>query len=214
MIKKLGEELIKCRLNCEGINNNPKLGIIPRCLILEKRQGKKNCIVIGLNPGKCRQEERDYFLEKGLKYDSIPGYFFEKNLNNRAYFKRTRDILTVLGFDGDILWTDLVKCECIGENGTIPIQTMRVCINKFLRQEINIFKSSNIFALGNQVFDFCALSFPNHFIVGIPHPTGSHGDFNDFKKNVLNDPARFIRAIKEEKDGTDNYRAVHLSRIN
>lgn len=65
------------------------------------------------------------------------GNFFESNLNNRSYFKRTRDLITLLGFDGNILWTDLAKCECLGKNGKLPIQTLRVCINRFLRKEVN-----------------------------------------------------------------------------
>jgi len=213
MINELGEKLVKCNLNCEGINNNPKLGIIPRCLIQENRDGKNSCIVVGLNPGKCKNKEREYYLSKGIKFDSLSGYFFESNLNNRPYFKRTRDLITLLGFDGDILWTDLAKCECLGKNGEIPIQTLRVCINRFLRKEVELFKCSTIFALGNVAFDFCALSFPNHFIVGLPHPSGSYGDFTKLKKRVLSNTKHFTDNISKTKDDNNNYRAVHLSKI-
>jgi len=212
MINKLGEKLVKCDLNCEGINNNPKKGIIPRGLIQERRNGKNSCIVVGLNPGKCKIKEREYYLKKGIKFDSLSEYFFE-NLYNLPYFKRTRDLITLLGFDGNILWTDLAKCECLGKNGRVPIQTLRVCINKFLRKEIEIFKCSTIFALGNIAFDFCALSFPNHFIVGLPHPSGSYGDFNKLKKRVISNPKYFTDIISKPKDSNGNYRAVHLSKI-
>jgi len=213
MLNELGEKLVKCNLNCEGINNNPKKGIIPRCLIPEKRNGTNKCIVVGLNPGKCKKKERNYYLTRGIKYKSIVGYFFESNLNKRAYFKRTRDLITQLGFDGNILWTDLVKCECLGKNGKIPVQTLRVCINKFLREEINLFKCSTIFALGNVAFDFCALSFPNHFIVGIPHPTGSYGVFTKLKKRITLNPNYFIDKISDRKDNNGNYKAIHLAKI-
>ncbi len=71
MINELGKKLVKCDLNCEGVNNNPKLGIIPRCLIQENRSGKNSCIVVGLNPGKCKNKEKQYYLAKGIKFDSI-----------------------------------------------------------------------------------------------------------------------------------------------
>ena len=213
MLNELGEKLVKCNLNCEGINNNPKEGIIPRCLILEKRNGTNKCIVVGLNPGKCKKRERDYYLSRGIKYKSIVSYFFESNLNKIAYFKRTRDLITKLGFDGDILWTDLVKCERSDKNGKIPVQTLRVCINRFLREEINLFKCSTIFALGNDVFYFCALSFPNHFIVGIPHPTGSRGHFLKLNKRITLNPNYFIDKISDRKDNNGNYRAIHLAKI-
>lgn len=213
LINELGEKLVTCNLNCEGINNNPKLGIIPRCLIQENRNGKKSCVIVGLNPGKCKNQERQYYLTKGIKFNSLYGYFFESNLNNRPYFKRTRDLITLLGFDGNILWTDLTKCECLGKNGRVPVQTLRVCINKFLRKEVELFKCSTIFALGNIAFDFCALSFPNHFVVGLPHPSGSYGNFNKLKKRVISHPKHFIDNISKIKDGHGNYRVVHLSKI-
>jgi len=213
MLNELGEKLVKCNLNCEGINNNPKEGIIPRGLILEKRNGTNKCIVVGLNPGKCEEKEREYYLTKGIKYESIIGYFFENYLNKRAYFIRTRDLITRLGFDGDILWTDLVKCECLGKNGKIPVQTLRVCINRFLRKEINLFNCSTIFALGNVAFDFCALSFPNHFIVGIPHPTGSYGHFRKLNERISSNLDYFIDKISDRKDNNGNYRAIHLAKI-
>ena len=37
----LGNELVFCGLNCEGITNKPSEGIIPRGLIIEKRGDKK-----------------------------------------------------------------------------------------------------------------------------------------------------------------------------
>jgi len=213
MLRELEKELIKCTQKCDGINNNPKLGIIPRCLVLEKRKGKNNCIVVGLNPGKCGRREREYFLNTGIKHSSFSKYFFESNLNNKPYFKRTRDLITVLGFDGDILWTDLVKCEGLDKNGIPPIQTLRVCINRFLRKEVDIFKCSTIFALGNVAFDFCALSFPNHFIVGLPHPSGSYGVFIRLKNKVQLDTKYFTNNISRKKDASNNFRAIHLSKV-
>ncbi len=213
MLNKLGNKLVKCDLNCEGINNKPKLGIIPRCLIQEKRNGKNSCIVVGLNPGKCKSKERQYYLAEGIKYDSLLKYFIKSNLKNRPYFKRTRDIITLLGFDGNILWTDLAKCECLGKNGSVPIQTLRVCINRYLRKEIELFKSPTIFALGNIAFNFCALSFPNHFVVGLPHPSGTYGDFNKLKKKIVSREKYFTNHISKIKDSNGNNRAIHLSKI-
>lgn len=209
-INKIGENLVRCDLKCEGINNNPKRGVIPRCLIQEKRNGKKKCIVVGLNPGKCNAKERKYYLNNGISFVSLAGYFDQ--IQNRRYFKEARELITLLGFDGDILWTDLAECECLGKNGEIPIQTLRVCINRFLRKEIDLFKHSTIFALGNVAFNFCALSFPNHFIVGLPHSSGSYGTFSKLKKKVQANKRHFIKCISKAKDH-NKYRAVHLAKI-
>lgn len=213
MILKLGNKLVKCNLNCDGIKNNPKQGVIPRCLIVEKQNGKNNCIVVGLNPGKCKEKEKKYYLNKNVKYSAISEYFFESNLHNAPYFKRTRDLISKLNFNGDILWTDLAKCECADKNGRLPIQTLRVCINNYLRKEVEIFKCTTIFALGNVAFNFCALSFPNHFIVGIPHPSGSYGNFSKLKKQIETNPKYFVKKLSFSKDRNKNFLALHLAKM-
>lgn len=213
MLKSIEKELVRCNLKCDGVSNNPKRGIIPRGLVLEKRKGKHNCIVVGLNPGKCKKEEKKYYHKEGVKSDSFSRYFFESRLNERRYYKRTRDLITLLGFDGDILWTDLAKCECRGKNGRLPIQTLRVCINRFLKKEIKNFKSTTIFTLGNRAFDFCSLSFPNHFIVGVPHPSGSYGDFDRLKRKVISRKRSFKKEIKNRMDNNNHYKAIRLSEM-
>lgn len=212
MINKLGKKLVKCDLNCEGINNNPKLGIIPRCLIQEPRPGKNSCIVVGLNPGKCKDEEKKHYVKNGIKYASVLGYFFKEGLKDVHYYKETRKLITMLGFDGDILWTELIKCECSDKNIDIPIQTFKICINKFLLEEIKLFKCSTIFALGNVAFNYCALIFQNHFIVGLPHPK-SYGYFNELKKKVKSNKNRFTNIFKKSKDDDGKYITIHLSKI-
>jgi hypothetical protein len=213
LLNKLGNKLVKCNLKCEGVNNNPKEGIIPRCLIPEKRKGVKKCIVVGLNPGKCKKDERQYYLSEGIKFTSLSNFFFGSKLKNRQYYKRTRDLLTGLGFDGNILWTDLAKCECLGKNGCLPVQTYRTCINRFLRKEIEVIKYKTIFALGNKAFEFCALSFPNHFVIGLPHPSGTYGEFAALKKKIASNKRRFINEVTKTNDNNGNPRAVHLSKI-
>jgi len=204
--------MVRCHLNCGGINNNPEKGIIPRGLVLEKREGKCSCIVIGLNPGKCNATEREFYLENGINFDSILSYF-DGHLKNLRYFTKTRDLITFLGFGGDILWTELVKCECLGQNGIIPVQTLRVCIDNYLRKEIDSFNTPTIFPLGNNAFDFCSLRFPNHFIVGLPHPTGSYGHFDRLKKKVESNTKKYADVISRKEDDAGNIKAIKLSDV-
>ncbi len=212
-INELGKLLVSCNLNCEGANNNPRRGVIPRCLILERRQGKKKCIVVGLNPGKCKRGEKEYYLKYSQTYDSVKSYFFESNLKNLAYFKRIRDLISILRYKGDILWTDLAKCECFEKNGSLPIQTLRVCINRFLRKEVKLFKAPTIFALGNVAFNFCALSFPSHFIIGLAHPTGAYGNFIRLKKSITKNPKHYVKNLAHQKDRHGHYMAIHITKI-
>ncbi len=212
-IYQLWCELVKCNLNCEWIRNDPKQWILPRWLLLEKREWKNKCIVVWLNPGKCKKDEKKFYLENGLTYKSSQDYFEISWLKNYPYFKRTRDLISDLGYDWDILWTDLVKCECLGENWLIPMNTLRICINKFLRKEIEIFEWQIIFALWNKSFDFCALSFPNYFVVWLPHPSWSYWDFFKLKNKILIDKKQYEKVLSEKKDIFGKYKAIHLSKI-
>lgn len=213
MSKKLDNilaDLIGCKMKCGGVVNSPTMGIIPRCLVLERRGAGKGAIVVGLNPGKCGSEGRKYFIEHKNDFKAFKKYFFLK-LRNVSYFKRARNILSLLGFRGDILWTNLVKCQCIGKNGIIPVQTMRVCISKFFKKEIeSVFPKYTIFALGNRSFEFCSLSFPSHLVIGLPHTSGSFGTFVYLYKKVEKNPEKFKKIISVKKDKNGYYQAIKL----
>jgi hypothetical protein len=210
----LGDSLVKCTLKCEGINNKPDSGIIPRCLFFEKRSGEKNSIIIGLNPGKCKTNEKEFYLKNGISYKSINEFFMSNLKKNRKYFNKTRQLISLLGFTGNIIWTDLAKCECIGENGSLPMQTYRTCINNFLRKEIELFPDYTIFTLGNFAFNFCSLSFPHHYILGLPHPTGSYYNaFENLIKSVKGKRSLYIDEIANSKDLNDNLKAIQITKL-
>ena len=212
-LEELGNKLVKCNLNCEDTYSDPNKGVIPRGLIYEHRTGNQKVIVVGLNPGKCRKKEQDYYLDNGISFQSIQNHFFGSNLHRRPYFARIRNLIDFLDFHGDILWTDLAKCQCAGKNGVLSIQTLRVCIDRFLRREVDLFNADIMFTLGNRAFDFCALSFPKHFVIGLPHPTGSYGNFFKLTKRIDLFPDLY-RAELGKRYLHGNVRAVHLARIN
>ena len=221
-IEKIGEKLVSCRLRCPGIQIKRSKGIIPRGLILERKPGKNSCIVVGLNPGKCGKREREHLKLGKFTYQSFRAYFDadeplgsqKRMLRNVPYFKKARNFITdELKFDGDILWTNLAKCECEGRNGVVPVQTLRVCINRFLRSEIEAFECDNIVALGNEAFDFCALSFPERFVIGVVHPA-SYGPFHKMVQQMKNDKFKkyVLNLIWENrKDKNGHLRAIKIS---
>lgn len=61
-----GNELVKCDLNCEGINCEPNNGFPPRCFCFEKGSGNHGAMVIGINPGKADKKEEEGRLVEGL----------------------------------------------------------------------------------------------------------------------------------------------------
>lgn len=210
-ILKLGDSLANCRHQCEGVANEPEKGIIPRCLIYEERKkDAPGSIVVGINPGKCSEKERQYYIDHGKNYKSFVDYWNEK-VCNLAYYKKSRELITMLGFEGDMLWTDLAKCECKGENGLVPVQTLRICIDRFLEKEITILPDDfTIIALGNIAFDFCALRFSKRFVIGLPHPTGAYGTFKRLKDNILENREKYLAEIARKKDDNNYCRAIKI----
>lgn len=67
-IDEIGQRLVSCRLKCDGIRNEPKKGIIRRCLILENPDGLKepDCFIVGINPGISGKREREYYRKNGV----------------------------------------------------------------------------------------------------------------------------------------------------
>jgi len=209
-INSIGSGLVKCNFKCEGVVNDKKKGIIPRCLIYEGRNGKNGAIVIGINPGKSSKEEQKFLLKGNCNYQAILD-FWDLKAKNFAYYKKSRELITDLGFTGDILWTDLAKCECRGKNGDVPIQTLRICIDRFLEKEIKALSDNFvIIALGNVAFNFCSLRFPDRFVIGLPHPTGAYGTFARLRKNIRKNRKKYIAEIKKTKDQHDYSRAIKL----
>ena len=98
-IDKLGELLVKCDLNCESVsggNNEDKTkGIIPRCINLEPRgDNDKGVIVVGINPGRCNNKEKEDYLTNSLTY-AAHKEFMRKHIlpkGKNIYHDKTRDI--------------------------------------------------------------------------------------------------------------------------
>jgi hypothetical protein len=71
-----------------------------------------------------------------------------------------------------------------------------------------------IIANGKESFEFCSLSFPNNFIIGIPHSSGSrdkHGNvFERMLKNIRDNKEKYLQTISQRKDTNGYFKAVYL----
>lgn len=211
-IYKIGEEITKCEWQCDGMCKDKAKGILPRGLYLEKRHGNKPIIILGLNPGMADEKEKAYFKELGDDYSYKEKYFFDNYLNI-PFYKRSREFADAIGYDGDILWTELVKCESINKH-EIPMIAMRNCINRFLIREIELMPDAPIIALGNEAFQFCSLAIPKRFIIGVPHPTGAFGaQLPRLTKQILSNRDHYLKLISESRDTHGNAKAIKLNII-
>jgi hypothetical protein len=212
-VRRIGKKLINCPLKCEGVVNEPKKGIVPRGLMLDNpRDTRIGCIVVGINQGYSSSEEMRFYSDKcsnksNMTYELLEEGF-KKFVRNKPYFKKTRNFIKEVGFEGNILWTDLCKCENEKKGKPPPNHTFGVCIKKFLKRELEISPDAPIVAVGNRVFEFIALSYPERFVVGIPHPTASYGHFKRLcEGNALE---QYRRKIAETRDNNRNGTSVKI----
>jgi hypothetical protein len=184
-IEQIGEGLVACDRSCQGIVCSRATGQIPRCLFLDAddRQGARGAAVVGLNPGATTTTERAHYLTHRCSYQSVMNWFFEAGLSHRygrnhRYYKRLRKLVDALGLNGPILWTELVKCETDPNFNGPPLQTFRTCTGEFLQRELGQLPDGwPLFGVGREAYKWLAYQFTKRTVIGVPHPTGSYGQF-------------------------------------
>jgi hypothetical protein len=183
-LSKLGHDLVTCNRACAGIVCDRTTGQVPRSLYLEihRRLDRDGAAVVGLNPGRSTVVERQFYLDRGCTYDSVVSWYTESGTRqglNHPYYRRLRNLVDDLGLEGPILWTELAKCE--SEADTVdppPLQTFRTCTGAFLERELALIPPDwPLFAVGREAYRGLADRFPTRTVIGVPHPTGSRGEF-------------------------------------
>jgi len=171
-ISQLGDQLVHCNIKCEGVNNNPDKGIIPRCLHIESHKSEKEngCLVVGINPDRSSDSERQYYLKNGITYHGIND-FWNKNKCKNDYYKDVRNFLNCAGYTGVTLWTGIIKCENGIDKHWTSLQTARQCALGFLSRELEIVPEYwPIIAIGRETHKALSYLYPFKSVLGVPHP--------------------------------------------
>jgi len=112
-IFQIGEKLVNCKENCSGVTVDREKGIIPRCLVLEVvsyNDEEIGSVIVGINPGKSKDEERKFYRDKGQDYEHLLKCW-DTGIRHLKYYNSLRKLVNELGFTGPILWTELVKSQ-------------------------------------------------------------------------------------------------------
>jgi len=199
-IEKIGNDMVRCDKDCCGIRLEYENGIIPHCLVLDERESdlnSKGCAVIGLNPGPENDNERVYYKENGLSYQSTVDYCWKSyGVSKKGHYGMLRTLVRDIGINGPILWSDVVKCQK-WKKDNIPTDTIRYCSARFLKQELALLPSEwLLIAVGKEAFNLLIFHCLERKVMGVPNPGGSHGLFRwlfdnnklrDKYKNEIND---------------------------
>jgi len=181
LLNSIGNKITKCSGKCEGVKNDPKEGIYPRCFYPEihSKKGYFDYIVIGINPGTASELERAFVKyinnhKKSKKKKSEKSRFGFRDIkavmkpivesDDYDYYKRLRAFLKLYPNnrkkrDLNILWTELVKCQSDLKNKRLKYSTKKSCFGEFLDSEIEVFTKTNhkkplLVMLGRDVEDF------------------------------------------------------------
>ena len=178
-IRQIGQEAVECSLRCEGVENSDE--ILPRGLHLElqDRQGL-GVVIVGLNPGRMDANEQSMYRRAGRSYDATEEWF-AKNAFHIRFHKYLREFVGGLGFSGPILWTELAKCQNAPEIRSLPIQTLRTCVGRYLMRELDLVPDWTVIAVGREAYTALSYLFPRRQILGVPHSSGSFGHFQRLK---------------------------------
>lgn len=184
-IRRIGADLVRCNERCAGIYHDIEAGVLPRCLLFERAErSERGCFSAGINPGRSRKRERAFYKQAGARYDALID-FWNKEIKNVPYYRRLRQLVNAMRIAGPIIWSDLAKCENASDvQGLIPLQTLRACSGRFLRRELEIIPADwPIIGVGIEAYKALAYLQPNRTVIGVPHPTGSRGNFFRLFKN-------------------------------
>lgn len=176
-INILGDKIVKCDAACKGIKLCRKNGVKNYKSISdgwETRYGTKD---------KPNGEKRRLGKE-------------------HRYYTQLRKLFRDV-FNGDILWTELVHCESVdrkGKNEPLPAATKRTCISRHLVKEIEEVPNKwPLIAVGREAYGALQYLFLNRTVIGVPHPTGSHGVFDGLLKSVDADRDKLRHKLEKHR---------------
>ena len=180
---------MQCERKCEGVRRIEAQSTLTAQSVISGSDSAIGCVVIGLTPMRKRSA-------------ATCGRGDPRGTGDRTRmpvsFSRLRAFCSELGVRDTFLWTSLCKCERIrGEK--LPRETMETCARTLLVKELeSIQKSVPIVALGNRVFDTIRRCFPDRFVLNVPSPDRSSGDFQKTigNRRLMNLARRKVAANK------------------
>lgn len=189
-IRRIGEEMLLSHPHYPDVALDRQKGILPRDLIFDENGGSgqsRGCLVVGLNPGFSDAPEQAYYRKYGSTYQAIVDYW-NLRVKDVPYYSKLRAFVDAFGIKGPVLWTEVVHCEMVNDKIPLSDATILDSAKRYLARELTPIPADwPIIAVGvgkpfqvltaGKPYQILAEKFANRRIIGIPHPTGSFGQF-------------------------------------
>lgn len=167
--RELYSEVTLCPLQCAGISNDRRAGIIPRSFYWGGTSPYVNLLVVSKNPGHAPDWERNLYARTSPEditdvHLQVVRDLFDgaRSVPSSYHVNLVRRVAAVLGVEANATevfkraaMTALAKCQSAGpKTAKIPRHTYSACAERYLLREIAHFKPVYLLALGTEVFDF------------------------------------------------------------
>ena len=205
---------------CPGIVRDLARGIPPRGFYTEAAPGEVQLLLVAKSPGHVIRGETGLY-ENGSPEDITRAHFawarrcfFESesfDAESRRSLVFHRNILRYVSFFLDVpeaevfrhcAYTNLVKCQTLGEQDLLAPSTMRECFSQHFTREVGHFGPRALIALGREPFEF--LKRANGQLGGIPvlyvrHPSYHYA--NEKRDAVLAQLKNEVQVALGERGG-------------
>lgn len=203
-INDIGEQMVRCEMNCTGVKISRDDGYVPRCLIPEINPYLDiGYILIGENPGNTKPGEallfKNIFSQKGIiAYEDIKDIWNNRYFN-RSYYAQPRQLLyQVHNHPCSIIWTDIVKCEKHDGVKNLNKDVISRCYALYLNKELENAPSNwPIVTLGKLAYKSLLSMSNNKYIdriVPLYHPMARK---NIFKLSYFDNTGYILPEIKQ-----------------
>jgi hypothetical protein len=179
-LRAISEDVYRCTRGCPGIVCRPADGMRPRGPLIQLRTSLSGVptLIVGLNPGRPAEAERTE-LRTAASHEDWRVWCAENLFEKNDYTKRLTALAADIGAEGDLVWTNVAKCETPEGRRGVPFETQRQCASNFLVRELAATpKESLVIAAGKDAFVALNYLALERIVVGVPHPTGASPQYH------------------------------------
>lgn len=192
---------------CPNTINNSQEGIPPRGFYTLGTPRSVKLLIVGKNPGHLLDNERKLYLNQTARqmvetqFNLIHQIFqgcHQPTMRKNRSLTFHRNLLRYFSYFLDIpveqvfhhcAYTNLVKCQTLGEQDKLHKTTMANCFERHFSRELEYFQPKVLVALGGEVYQMLSKASLEIPIIKIKHPSYYYSK---------EDEAEILQGIKRE----------------
>ena len=174
---------------CPKIINQAAQGYPPRGFYTRGTEGSVKILIVGKNPGHPLEEERALYCQKSSReiaeaqwhlIDQVFKNCHSPEMRKNRSMTFHRNLLRYFSYFLDLppdevfrycAYTNLVKCQSIGEQDKLEKPAIDNCLDRHFQREYQRYRPSILVALGNEVFQALSRAKLQVPLIKLKHPS-------------------------------------------